>query len=280
VEEQRRLALSSFWLRTWVDYALQHVERLLVLALVGFFCFWLINGYGRDWLHQLRATTPNSGATSSATTAEGSSTAHPSQPPAAALPISAPDAERHRPAVAILPFETYGDAAASLPVAREESATADHTTRPDYLDPQAVLAPPPRIDGRPQRLIMPTLDVDTPVQEVFIQDGVWQVADYAAGYHHNTALPGETGNTVISGHAGLRGAVFRDLGALQPGDDLLVEAGGWSYRYRVRESRSVWPAQVEVMDPTPTAVLTLITCTAWDTQRLVVVADLIDSHPL
>ena len=119
-----------------------------------------------------------------------------------------------------------------------------------------------------------------PVYEVFQRDDGWEVAEYAAGFHNGTALPGTVGNSVFSGHAGLRGAVFKDLGRLKPGDDVIVETGGWRYVYRVRGSLSVWPNQIEVMDQTPTPVLTLITCTNWDTQRLVVVADLVDARPL
>jgi sortase A len=117
------------------------------------------------------------------------------------------------------------------------------------------------------------------VKEVFVVDGAWQVADYAAGYLNGTGLPGETGNTVLAGHAGLRGAVFRDLGALAPGDTIFLDAAGLRYHYRVRELKSVWPNQTEVLDPTTTATLTLLTCTNWDTQRLVVVADLLESKP-
>ena len=98
----------------------------------------------------------------------------------------------------------------------------------------------------------------------------------AAGYLHDTALPG-SGNTVLAGHAGIRGAVFRDLGALVYNDDIYLDAAGWRYHYRVRDAKSVWPNQVEVLDATPRPVLTLMTCTNWDTQRLVVVAALIDS---
>ena len=83
----------------------------------------------------------------------------------------------------------------------------------------------------------------------------------------------------ISGHLGLRGGVFATLPALQPGADIYIDAGGWRYHYRVRESKNVWPEQVEILDQTPTAVLTLLTCTNWDTQRLVVVADLVESKP-
>lgn len=250
-EEQRRLAFRPFLLRTWFDYALHRIERILVLAMIGFFAYWFIDGYGRDWLHQMRqnpvAARPAVMHAPPSTTDQTSPLVASDQ--ARALPFTTPDMER----------------------------SADST---DFLAPQLIALPRITADPRPQRLVMPAIGVDTPVAEVFVQDGAWQVADYAAGYHHGSALPGTVGNTVMAGHAGLRGAVFRDLGALKSGDEIIIEAGGWNYRYEVREVTSVWPTQIEVLAPTPTPVLTLITCTAWDTQRLIVVADLVDSRPL
>ncbi len=151
----------------------------------------------------------------------------------------------------------------------------DEEMTPRRVGPPAPVATSPQ----PTRLIAPSIGLDTPVNEMFVVDGVWQVAEYAAGYLNGTALPGDPGNTALAGHAGLRGGVFRDLGQLQPGDEILLDAGGWRFRYRVRSMETVWPTQVEVLDPTPTQVLTLLTCTNWDTQRLVVVADLLDSRP-
>lgn len=270
VDEQRRMALSSFRLRSWVDSALHRLEWLLVAALIIFCAYWLIDGYGRDWLYasqqQRRAAAS---LAPSAPEAEQPETLAASKSVPAATADTALDgartaAERDQPAA--LPFTAPN-------LERDPGA-------PDYLAPQVMAAPAETSDPRPQRLIVPAIGVDTPVTEVFIQDGVWQVADYAAGYHHGSALPGATGNTVMAGHAGLRGSVFRDLGQLQIGDEVLVEAGGWQYGYRVRAIKSVWPTQVEVMAPTSTPALTLITCTAWDTQRLIVVADLADSRPL
>ncbi len=127
---------------------------------------------------------------------------------------------------------------------------------------------------RPTRLVIPRIQLDTPVVEVTIENGVWQVAEYAAGYHRGTARPGTVGNMVISGHKGLKGAVFRRLEELSPGDEVLVYAGPYLYRYIVEGSEKVWPYQVEVMAQTATPILTLITCTTYDTQRLVVVATL------
>jgi len=144
------------------------------------------------------------------------------------------------------------------------------------LDSPYVPAPTPAPGTtEPTRLIIPRIQLDTPVVEVTIENGVWQVAQYAAGYHRGSARPGTLGNTVISGHKGLHGAVFLRLEELEPGDEIFLYAGEYHlYRYLVEQKMSVWPHQVEVMAQTPRPILTLITCTAYDTQRLVVVAAL------
>ncbi|MEI6778056.1 MAG: sortase [Chloroflexales bacterium] len=252
--EQRREALQPYLLRTWLDRALQIGERALVLSAAAVFLYWLADGYGRDWIHELRSAQSAQAAVATAIVAT----------PTMGLPNTAPPAVA--PDLPALPFTT--------PDMLEGSPANS-----DFLAPQQVLAMPAAADPRPQRLIIPSIGVDTPVKDVFVVDGAWQVADYAAGYHNGTALPGNMGNTVLSGHAGLRGGVFRNLGGLSSGDDVMIETGGWSYTYRVRTIASVWPTQIEVMNPTPIPVLTLITCTNWDTQRLIVVADLISSRP-
>jgi sortase A len=254
-EERRRLALTSFRQPTWVDRLLYRLEQVLLLTLVGFFAFWFANGYGRDWLHQHRAAAHQS--EEPATTHQHRGTATVSTPSPAAT-------------------ESAGPAIGNwLPTIRNRQPTAD------YLVPQPFdAAPPPEPeDQRPTRLLLPAIGVDSPIEEVFIQDGAWQVAEYAVGYHHGSALPGEAGNTVMAGHAGLRGSVFRHLGEVQAGDDIFVVAGGWQFHYRVREIQKVRPSRVEVTAPTATPVLTLITCTDWDTMRLVVIADIVGSRP-
>jgi sortase A len=111
-------------------------------------------------------------------------------------------------------------------------------------------------------------------------DGEWQVADYAAGYLHGTGQPGEIGNVVFAGHAGVLGSVFANLHALNAHDDIYVDAAEWRYHYRVRKSLVAWPTQTEYLLATDIPTLTLITCTNWDLQRVVVIADFIGSQPL
>ncbi len=242
VEAQRDHALRGFLRRTWVDGVLRHAEPALLLAALVVFAIWLADGPIRDWLHT-----------------QGQ------QASAAPAPTSAPAAQ-----------PTAAAQAAALPFVTTAMSQTDGLD--GVLAPRRALPPPREAAPEPTRLSIPAIQVDTAVKEVFVVDGVWEVAEYAAGYLHGTALPGD-GNTALAGHAGLRGAVFRDLGRLKPGDEVYLEAGGWSYRYRVRSLTDVWPTQVEVLDPTPAPVLTMLTCTNWDTQRLVVVADLIDAKP-
>jgi len=73
----------------------------------------------------------------------------------------------------------------------------------------------------------------------------------------DTALPGETGNAVITGH---RDTFFRHIYELQKGDAIFVRRNGESFKYEVTGKKIVKPADVSALDPTPDAQLTLITC--------------------
>ncbi|NJN19381.1 MAG: sortase [Oscillochloris sp.] len=262
IHEQQVIALKPFLRRNWVDHSLHFFERAFVLAAVLIFGYWLIDGPVRDWLYARGITV---------VAAAQEPTAQPT--PVLQIPDTAPPAAA--PQLPALPFTTP-----DMAEPEAESPPQSQIAGADFLAPQSMVAPVVQVDPRPLRLVLPSINVDSAVKEVFVVDGAWQVADYAVGYHHGTALPGTIGNTVMAGHAGLRGAVFRDLGDLRPGDEAVIESAGWRYRYRIREMRSVWPTQVEVMAPTSNPTLTLITCTNWDTQRLIVVADLVDAQPL
>lgn len=264
----RRGVLHGFLLRNWVDHTLLWSERVLTLVLIGFFAWWLFASGGAAWLNQQAGLT-----------ASGSSATVPLVP----LPYErvGTHADMYLVADYLDPRSIqFLPAAVSSPPAVATPVPPITRRSGDYFNPQAIGPPVAVVQPQPQRLRIPSIGVDTPVQEVFVVDGAWQVAEFAAGYHYSSALPGTNGNTVMAGHAGLHGAVFARLGAINLTDLISVEAGGWVYTYHVREIKSVWPTQVEVMAPTDTPVLTLITCTAWDTQRLVVVADQVDARPI
>ncbi len=256
LDEHRRYALKGYRLRTWVDYWLHYVERMFGIATLVIFIAWAVDGPIRDWWYAQQAVRH-------AASVQAASHA------TAVVRVSAPIVpDQVVPASVPLPFTTPD---MQRPLASE-----------GFLAPRSIISAPK--DGQrgslPHRLIIPDIDLDTPVVEVFVVDGAWQVADYAAGYLHGTGLPGDPGNMALAGHAGLRGAIFRDLGRLRTGADIFVDAGLWRYQYRVRDTRNVWPTEVNVLDPTPTPTLTLITCTNWDTQRLIVIGDLVGAQPL
>jgi sortase A len=94
----------------------------------------------------------------------------------------------------------------------------------------------------------------------------------------NTALPGETGNSVITAH---RDTFFRRLVELQNGDHIQVRRGGKLYTYEVTGKKVVKPTDVSVLRQTADPQLTLITCyPTWfigpAPERLVVFSKLVE----
>ena len=79
----------------------------------------------------------------------------------------------------------------------------------------------------------------------------------AVGHVPRTALPGERGNAAFAGH---RDTFFRKLRDVRRGDDILITTSRGRHRYVVRETRVVQPSDVSVLEPSDSAVLTLVTC--------------------
>jgi sortase A len=146
--------------------------------------------------------------------------------------------------------------------------------RQSVAEGAATPAPPP---APARRLIIPRIGLDTPVQEVTVNLGTWQVADFVAGHNQGTALPGQPGNMVLVGHRDIRGSIFLRLNELQKGDDFKVITDNASYRYIITEVKEVAPTEVSVMAPTVDPTATLITCTpvGLATRRLILKAVLV-----
>ena len=178
-----------------------------------------------------------------------------------------------------------------------DSEVAGNTAQAQSIEP----APPmgaPQLAHRPgnatalpDRLLLPTIHVDIPVVElgwsttqqenqVFSE---WDVAEYAAGWHKNSAKLGEGGNVVMSGHNNILGSVFRELDQLKRGDEITVWAGTESFAYQVdnvmivpekyasaeqRKENAQW------IGPFTDNRLTLVSCWPRDdnTHRIIVIA--------
>ncbi len=115
---------------------------------------------------------------------------------------------------------------------------------------------------------------------VAVQEGVEQhILNYALGHFPQTALPGEKGNFAIIGHRNYaRGQFFNRLGELEVGDEVVVRYGPQEYVYRVTQTFVVTPDQTSVLDSTPEAQITLITCAPArrSTHRLIVKGMLVE----
>ncbi len=136
--------------------------------------------------------------------------------------------------------------------------------------------------GLPTRIVVPAAGIDAPVVEVgvVVEEGEarWETAWHAAGHHLDSALPGQAGNVVISGHVSVadprHAAVFSTLDRVREGDVIEVYAGARVYRYVVERIEVVDPAATEVLRSDARATVTLITCTRDLRHRLVVTGSL------
>lgn len=72
-----------------------------------------------------------------------------------------------------------------------------------------------------------------------------------------TPMPGEWGNVVLAGH---RDTFFRPLRRIRPGDVIRLRADAETIEYTVESIQVVSPTDVQVMEPSSSRSLTLITC--------------------
>lgn len=145
---------------------------------------------------------------------------------------------------------------------------------PEHLRPlvQSLANLPVPTPGSRQavRIQIPAINVDAPI----VQGDGWEQLKLGVAQHAGTPDPGESGNLVLSGHNDVFGEVFRYLERLMPGDVVIMFSAQRQYTYVITGTQIVQPTQVEVMDPSPNATLTLISCHPYlvDNHRIVVSA--------
>jgi sortase A len=109
------------------------------------------------------------------------------------------------------------------------------------------------------------------------------------GHYPGTAMPGQVGNFVISGHRTTYLAPFNRLNELRDGDTILIDTRSRQYAYQVTAKKVVLPTDVNVVAPVPghpkqfptKRLITLTTCNPKysATQRLIVFGQLVRSTP-
>ena len=109
------------------------------------------------------------------------------------------------------------------------------------------------------------------------------------GHYPGTAMPGQIGNFVVSGHRTTYLAPFNKLGELRGGDKILIDTRASQYVYKVTSTKVVQPSDVSVAAPVPERpkanptkrLITLTTCNPKYSaaQRLIIFGQLISTTP-
>jgi sortase A len=109
------------------------------------------------------------------------------------------------------------------------------------------------------------------------------------GHYPGTAMPGQIGNFVVSGHRTTYLAPFNKLGELRGGDRILIDTRASQYVYKVTSTKVVQPSDVSVAAPVPEhpranptkRLITLTTCNPKYSaaQRLIVFGQLLSTTP-
>ncbi|ANB59434.1 class D sortase [Anoxybacteroides amylolyticum] len=126
------------------------------------------------------------------------------------------------------------------------------------------------------KLTIPKLSLVLPIYEGTTETELKK----GVGHELNSALPGEAGNVVLSGH---RDTVFRKLGQVRVGDELVVETAAGRFGYVVKKVRIVSENDRTVLVDKPRPTLTVTTCYPFQfigdaKQRYVLVAHLASVH--
>lgn len=175
--------------------------------------------------------------------------------------------------------------------------TPEPETLPDFPIPTPTLQST-QSPGKPAqdispitRVSIPVLGINAVVKYVPFDGMTWLIAglQQEVAWMGNTSWPGLGSNTALAGHVTLRTGAdgpFRYLDELKADDQVFVYTDENMYTYRVQDMREVDQTDMSVVKPTDNSILTLITCSEWDSssetylKRLIVVSDLVNVKPL
>ncbi len=185
--------------------------------------------------------------------------------------------------------EVPGEAADSqAPVDVVDVSTAANRGEQPAAAPNATRHIKPPDPAR--RLLIPKLEIDTEVVDAQAIGNTWDVSTFKdeAAHLEGTAHLGTLGNAVIAGHVrteeGL--GLFRNMKQLDVGDQIIAQGDNVEYVYEILWVETVDPSEMGVVAPSDEAILTLITCTDWDSaswtylSRVIVRAKLVEARPI
>lgn len=111
----------------------------------------------------------------------------------------------------------------------------------------------------PTRIAIPRLSIDLPIIPAEIRAGQWDTTTQGVSHLSTSAIPGETGNSILYGH-NWRNLLGR-LPNIQNGDEFYITmSDGSTRRFIVTATAIVRPEQTALLEPTGDTRLTLYTC--------------------
>jgi LPXTG-site transpeptidase (sortase) family protein len=176
---------------------------------------------------------------------------------------------------------------------------AKYDLLPETAEPSLVSAPP-ETEGESVSADIPELPVKIEIPKIKLSVNIInptttsiEVLDknllLGAVRYPTSAELGEQGNVVLFGHSSYLPVVrnpafkaFNDIQKLREGDTVIVYSSGTAYTYRVKSFMKQSANDGVIPLSVPGKQLTLSTCDSFGakTDRFVVVADFVESHPL
>lgn len=121
----------------------------------------------------------------------------------------------------------------------------------------------------PQKLRIESQNLELPITQSKIHNGVWEIAEATANHLELSARPGEKGNVVVYGHN--KPEILGHLHQVQIGDTIKVtNQAGQEFVYQIEGKKIVNPDKIEAVLSTNYEKLTIYTCTGFlDSKRLI-----------
>ncbi|MEJ2486298.1 MAG: sortase [Anaerolineales bacterium] len=147
----------------------------------------------------------------------------------------------------------------------------------------------------PRHIEIPSINLDAEIGFASLRDveidgktyQQWVAPADLVGWHYESAVLGEPGNTVLNGHHNVFGEVFKELSLVEKGDQIVIQSDYGDFYYKVAsvmilperfESSEVRLQNARWIQHSEDERLTLISCWPYEsnTHRVIVVAFPID----
>lgn len=124
----------------------------------------------------------------------------------------------------------------------------------------------------PIKLEIPSQNITLPIFPAQISNNHWETTDKGVSYVISSAIPGETGNSILYGHNFTN--ILGSLPNVKPGEKIIITfTNGVKRTFTTDKTAIVSPSDGSVLDATKEKTLTIYTCTGFlDTKRFVVKA--------